>query len=214
MASIERTVYPRFRHEPNARELQDLFTPVQEELDFARVLVRSSDEHFFAAVLLLKCLQYLGYFPELTEIPKAIVNHVRICLRLPFNALPVYDQTRTMRRHQTAIREHLKLRPRHSREARKVAVRAVFDAAQVVVNPADLINVAVEQLRSEQCELPTFSTLDRMVNRVRAVLGYRDHAAEATPVFVGQRGRLTPRGFDVAERMRCGVLEVGGFHVT
>jgi len=27
VASIERTAYPRFRHEPNARELQDLFTP-------------------------------------------------------------------------------------------------------------------------------------------------------------------------------------------
>jgi hypothetical protein len=82
VASIERTAYPRFRHEPNARELQDLFTPTQDEIGFARSLVRDSNEHFFAAVLLLKCLQYLGYFPELSAIPTAIVNHVRICLRL------------------------------------------------------------------------------------------------------------------------------------
>lgn len=170
MASIERTVYPRFRHEPNARELQDLFTPTQDEIGFARSLVRDSNEHFFAAVLLLKCLQYLGYFPELSAIPTAIVNHVRICLRLSPATTPAYDQTRTMRRHQTAIREYLQLKPRHSRESRKIAVRAVFEAAQVVVNPADLINVAVEQLRLEQCELPNFSTLDRMVNRVRAVV--------------------------------------------
>ena len=46
MASIERTAYPRFRHEPNARELQDLFTPAQEEAEFARSIVRGSDEHF------------------------------------------------------------------------------------------------------------------------------------------------------------------------
>jgi hypothetical protein len=72
MASIERTAYPRFRHEPNARELQDLFTPAQEEVDFVRSLARSS-EHAFASVLLLKCLQFLGYFPDLSEIPVAVI---------------------------------------------------------------------------------------------------------------------------------------------
>jgi hypothetical protein len=60
-----------------------------------------------------------------------------------------------MRRHQTAIREYLQLKPRHSHEARKIAVRAVFESAQVVVNFADLINATVEQLRVEQCELPS-----------------------------------------------------------
>ncbi|HEX4664250.1 MAG TPA: DUF4158 domain-containing protein, partial [Terriglobales bacterium] len=172
MASIERTAYPRFRHEPNARELQDLFTPTPDEVNFARSFARS-DEHFFAAVLLLKSLQYLGYFAEICEIPAAVVNHVRICLRLPVQELPAYDQIRTLRRHQTAIRGRLQLKPRHSREARRVAVRKVFEAAQVMVNPADLINVAVEQLRLEQCELPSFSTLDRMVNRVRTLVHRR-----------------------------------------
>jgi|SRR5450755_354876 hypothetical protein len=54
-----------------------------------------------------------------------------------------------------------------------LAVRTVFEAAKVIVSPADLINVAVEQLRLEQCELPSFSTLDRMVNRVRTVVHRR-----------------------------------------
>ena len=130
MVSIERTAYPRFRHEPNARELQDVFTPAQDEIGLAWSLVRENNEHFFAAVLLLKGLQYLGYFPDLSAIPTAIVNHVRICLRLSPDTTPGYDQTRTMRRHQTAIREYLQLKPRHSREARMTAVRAVFEAAQ------------------------------------------------------------------------------------
>jgi Domain of unknown function (DUF4158) len=146
MASIERTAYPRFRHDPNARELQNLFTPTDDEISFGRSLVRSG-EHLFAAAVLLKCLQYLGYFPELPEVPASIMNHIRVCLRLPPQVMPVYDQTRTMRRHQTAIREYLQLKPRHSRESRKIAVRWVFESAQVMDNPADLINVAVEQLR-------------------------------------------------------------------
>lgn len=169
MASIERTAYPRFRHEPTARELQDSFTPTDEEAALGRSLVRSN-EHLFGVILLLKGLQHLGYFPELTDVPASVVKHVRVCLRLAPDVMPAYDQSRTLRRHQTALREYLRLKPSHSREARKIAVRAVFEAAQVMDNPADLINVAIEQLRLQQCELPTFATLDRMVTRVRHVI--------------------------------------------
>jgi hypothetical protein len=77
VASIERTAYPRFRHEPNARELQDLFTPARDEIGFARSLVRENNEHFFAAVLLLKCLQYLGYFPDLSAWPRSAMMKAR-----------------------------------------------------------------------------------------------------------------------------------------
>jgi hypothetical protein len=124
VASIERTAYPRLRHEPTARELQDSFTPTDEEATFGRSLVRS-DEHFFAAIVLLKGVQHLGYFPELPEVPASIVNHIRVCLRLPPRRMPAYDQVRTMRRHQAAIREYLHLKPIYGRETRKIAVRGV-----------------------------------------------------------------------------------------
>ena len=101
MTPIERTAYPRFRHDPNARELQDLFTPDQDEVGFIRSLIRDNNQHLFAAMLLLKCLQYVGYFPELSEIPVTIVNHVRICLRLSPDATPAYDQIRTMESTQS-----------------------------------------------------------------------------------------------------------------
>jgi hypothetical protein len=52
-------------------------------------------------------------------------------------------------------------------------VRSVSEAAEEMVDPADLINVAVAQLRLEHCELPRFSTLNRMVNRVRATIHRR-----------------------------------------
>jgi len=172
VASIERTAYPRFRHEPTARELQDLFTPTDEEVAFGRSLVRS-DEHFFAAIVLLKGVQHLGHFPELAAVPGSIVNHIRVCLRLPPLLMPAYDHLRTMRRHQAAIREYLHLKPIYSRETRRIAVRRVYEAAQVMDNPADLINIAVEQLRLQQCELPTFPALDRMVTRVRHVVHRR-----------------------------------------
>ena len=186
MASIERTAYPRFRHEPTARELQDSFTPTDEEVTFGRSLVRG-DEHFFAAIVLLKGVQYLGYFPELAEVPASIVNHIRVCLRLSPHLMPAYDQLRTMRRHQAAIREYLHLKPIYSRETRKIAVRGVYESAQVMDNPADLINVAVEQLRLQRCELQTFPALDRMVTRVRHVVHRR--------VFAQVMAKLNTPGF-------------------
>jgi hypothetical protein len=50
--------------------------------------------------------------------------------------MPAFDPMRTLQRYQTAIRDHLQLKPAYSREARKVkvAVRKVFEAAQVMVN--------------------------------------------------------------------------------
>lgn len=57
-------------------------------------------------------------------------------------------------------------------------------------NPADLINVALEELVRTRCELPGYTTLDAMVAAVRAevntgffqtVTGRLDAAARARP---------------------------------
>ncbi len=48
--------------------------------------------------------------------------------------------------------------------------QAMHTAAQVMENPADLINDAIETLLVEHCELPAFSTLDRMAGRIRRLV--------------------------------------------
>ena len=87
MASIERTAYPRFQPIPHARELTEYFTPTAEDIAFGHTLVQRHAA-IFPVILLLKCAQYLGYFPALSAIPSAIVNHVRLCLRLPAHLEP------------------------------------------------------------------------------------------------------------------------------
>jgi hypothetical protein len=37
-------------------------------------------------------------------------------------------------------------------------------------NPADLINAAIDELIKQRYELPAFSTLDRLVGRVRTLV--------------------------------------------
>lgn len=51
----------------------------------------------------------------------------------------------------------------------RTATAAITAAVRVMDNPADLINVAIEELVKERCELPAFSTLDRLVGGVRTL---------------------------------------------
>src|SRR5450755_4079397 len=51
--------------------------------------------------------------------------------------------------------------------ARAVAVAGIRSAAEVMNNPPDLINVALELLVKASLELPAFSTLDEIASRVR-----------------------------------------------
>lgn len=46
-------------------------------------------------------------------------------------------------------------------------------AAEVMDNPADLINVAIEELVRQRIELPAFSTLDRLSRRIRTLVNGR-----------------------------------------
>jgi hypothetical protein len=51
--------------------------------------------------------------------------------------------------------------------ARKLAEQVIEAAAQVKDNPADLINVALEELVRARLELPGYSTLDELAATVR-----------------------------------------------
>src|SRR5438128_12616402 len=103
--------------------------------------------------------------------PFAVVAHIRACMRLaPNTALDV--GIRTLYRRHAAIREFLLVRPWES-DALHVAAAAVRKAAEVQDYPADLINVAIEELVRQRFELPAFSTLDRLIRRVRTLVHTR-----------------------------------------
>src|SRR2546428_407580 len=128
MAAIERTAYPRSQPIPHARELTEYSTPTAEEIAFGHTLVQRHAA-IFPVILLLKCAQYLGYFPALSAIPSAIVNQVRVCLRLPAHLEPLTTPPRTLRRHERAIRTYLGLQPGHSHAARRLATWRAHSAA-------------------------------------------------------------------------------------
>lgn len=168
MASIERTAYPRFKHVPTSRELTMVYTPIDEERAFVERTACGASRRL-TLVVLLKTFQHLGYMPPLHQVPEAIITHLRTVLQLPAGTACNVDSPRTMYRHYQAVREFLGVRA-FDQHARHAAIAAVHRAAQTMDNPADLINVAIEELVRKRWELPAFSTLDRLVRRVRTLV--------------------------------------------
>ena len=124
-----------------------------------------------ACAVLLKGMQHLGFFPALDAVPTSVVAHLRAALDLPAETTTaIADRSRY--NYYGRIRERLGLITA-GRDVRHRAVAALFEAAQVMDNPADLINVAVEALRTQRAELPAFSTLDRLTRRVRTLVNRR-----------------------------------------
>nr|MDP9479335.1 DUF4158 domain-containing protein [Actinomycetota bacterium] len=122
-------------------------------------------------LVMLKSFQRLGYFPRPEEVPGAVVSHLRSRLSLP-NHAPQAPPPRSRQRYRDAIREHLGVKP-FGDDARKVAAEAMARAAATMDDPADLVNVAVEELVKERFELPAFSTLDRLARKVRYAANLR-----------------------------------------
>jgi hypothetical protein len=169
MTSIERTAYPRLKKNLSGADLRDYYTPTVEETFF--VQTARTDESRLHLLAMLKTFQRLGYFPDIEEVPEKLVRHLRSFLKYGFNILPIVGK-RTLYKHHHRVRQRLNIKS-FDKTARKTVINQVYEAAATMDNPADLVNVAIEQLIKERYELPAFSTLDRLVRRVRTLVNRR-----------------------------------------
>jgi hypothetical protein len=195
MASIERTAYPRFRRSPSTKELDALYTPTDEELSFALKVARKVQPRF-GLLLLLKSFQRLGYFPSVDKTPAVIVQHIRTAAGFDVDVSPRYSEPRTLYRHHQAVRKRLGV-SEYGEDGPRVVEEAMSAAAQVMDNPADLINVAIEELVRQRIELPAFSTLDRLSRRIRTEVNQRLFASvvkRLTKTEIGQLDQLLDVG--------------------
>jgi TnpA family transposase len=165
VASVERTAYPQFRRMISGRELDEVFTPTQDEVSWARART-TSEQHRLALVVLLKCYQRLGYFPNLLKVPSEIISHVRVQVGIEGDVPAVHEAQATAKWHRGLIRARLGVKYEPG-EVRALAVTALREAAQKKDHPADLINAALETLVKERRELPGYTTLDALATRIR-----------------------------------------------
>jgi TnpA family transposase len=170
MALIDRTAYPRFKQFPDPKELAELYTPTAEEIKLVKSKTKSH-EGFLSFMVMLKSFQRLGYFPHPECVPIAVIKHLRSCLKLQtwVKAIP---SERQRYNYQNAIRDYLTVK-QYDKAGQRLIATLVAEAAEVKDHPADLINVAIEELVKERYELPAFSTLDRLIGHIRSMVNNR-----------------------------------------
>ena len=165
MTSIERTAYPRFKRSYTPNELKTIYSPTTEEKLFATEHTKNPN-NYFNLLVVLKSFQRLGYFPKIEKIPISIINHIKKESSLSEEVTIGYVNSRTYNRHQHLIRDKIKVK-KFDKKAQEYLEKKVKEKAFLRGNPADLINVAIEELVKERYELPSFSFLDREIARIR-----------------------------------------------
>jgi hypothetical protein len=190
MASIERTAYPRLHSRLNEEERNTRYKLKGAEQDFVRDNARGSEQRLTLA-LMLKTFRHLGYFPELSEIPDQLRGFV--CQQMEFPPdTPLLDGAQrkaTLSRYRQSIRERLGSTVYGEGGAKRLQC-VIETAAQTMSDPADLINVAVEDLVKVNIELPAFSTLDRLVAKVRTQVHKALYAQVTSTLTPAQEGVL------------------------
>ncbi|GAA3532850.1 Tn3 family transposase [Nonomuraea rosea] len=188
MASIDRTAYPRFARAVSVRELAEVFTPSLAEVGWARGKTQD-DQHLLALLVWLKAYQRLGYFPKLTDVPTVVAEHIRGVIGLAERVVLTAAAERSAKRHRSFVRQRMGV-VYDAAGVRAVAAEAIRKAVQAKDNPADLINVALEELVRAQCELPGYTTLDELTKKIRTEVNRGFFTLVAGRVDAAARARL------------------------
>ena len=167
MVSVSRTAYPRFAKHPNDEELEFCYSLSEAEQDFIRCHARGDSGRLTLAVM-LKARQQLGCFPVHSEVPDRIREH--LCMQLGVSTDTAFitesRQNKTIYRYRRAVRTRVGSKA-FTDTGRDCVTACIRDAAYTMSDPADLINIAVEELFKTNSELPAFSTLARLCGRIR-----------------------------------------------
>jgi hypothetical protein len=173
--NVHETAYPRLKSHPSPHDLATVYTPSKDEVALAEGVSRSEIARL-AFLVLLKTFQRLGYFVQLRDVPRTIVEHIAHTqgfLVTP-EGLADYDASGTRRRHVPIIRAHQRVHAFGAEaEGQAVLRRAVWEAAHTKEDLADIINVAIEELVRHGYELPGFTTLQEAAQRGRGEVNRR-----------------------------------------
>jgi len=189
VAAIERTAYPRFKQTFTQQELADFYTLTEAESDFIRGKASGQKPQLSLAIL-LKAFQKLGYLPQINDVPSQVRQHMATQLSLPDvpdEVINLPDSSR--KRYRRAIRAYLQVKP-YGQKGQQIVIQVVRQSAETMSDPADLINVAIEQLVRHQFELPAFSTLDKLVNHLREQVHLQLYAQVTAALTAEQKAIL------------------------
>ena len=168
MTAIDRTAYPRLGARLTREELAVRYHLTETDRAFIDARARGDTGRLMLATL-LKTRRDLGRFPAPDEVHAGTVAYLaaQLGVAAPQAWPDGVRRTKTLYRYQAAVRAHLSLTP-YDDAAERLVASTVLEAAETMSDPADLINRTVEALQAAAIDLPAFSTLDRLVSRLRA----------------------------------------------
>ena len=79
MTTINETAYPQLNDEPRPKELDEHYTPTDDEKAWAEESAGTALKRI-GLLILLKCAQRLGYFPVLRTVPSPYLQHMTCLL--------------------------------------------------------------------------------------------------------------------------------------
>jgi len=187
MTAIDRTAYPRPGARLTREELGTRYSLSDTDLTFIRISARGDTGRMLLATL-LKTRQDLGYFVAPDEVHADDVAYLgsQMDLAVPPISSDEQRQTKTLYRYQAAVRAHLTVST-YAEAGEQLVTSTTLETAETMSDPADLINRAIEVLHAAAIDLPAFSTLDRLVNRLRGKVHGRIYDRVAARLTVGHR---------------------------
>lgn len=175
MPSVHETAYPRLKASLSDAELDKYYTPNDAELALALRYVNGKAARLYFLVL-LKTFQRLGYFIQLENVHERLVAHLARILKFQKTPnLADYDDSGTRRRHVALIREFLQVKP-FDEHGRRALLDAAKEAALTKEDPADIINVGIEELIRLRFELPGYTTVLRTALYARTQVNRHIHS--------------------------------------
>ena len=157
--------YPQFQKNYSHEELIEHFLLDEIEREFIAHQFRGDDKRHGAAIL-LKSLQYLGYFPrEVSGIPTEVRLFIAGKLGLVEDLSIQYPwDSRTFGYHLASIRQYTGFRFPEAQDKTDLENWLRQEGALEAITFADLSECAIQRLRSLRIELPSENELNRIVN--------------------------------------------------
>ena len=187
MTSISRTAYPTLSKVIVADELSARYGLSAKEQSFVMDNARRDRGRLILAAM-LKTRQTLGYFIALNQITHQIIETLASQLSIQNDAWQIDDEhlKKTLYRYRGVCRKFLASTPfSESNELR--IIQSIRHSALTMSDPADLINVAIEELTIANVELPAFSTLDRIASHERQQIHDQIYANATKGLMLEQR---------------------------
>lgn len=156
--------YPRFTEVYSREELIEYFMLNETEQEFITQFRGNENQHGVA--VLLKSLEYLGYFPSsLDEVPVQVKLFIAKQLRLVDDPSGQYPwETRTRGNHFAMIRNQTGFRFPTAQDKEDLSDWLRQEGAFSAIIFSDLFSCAIQRLRSRCIEVPSENELTRIVN--------------------------------------------------